>query len=178
MIGSVTLALVGVSILLGAFSQNFGSGAGGVFCSTYDRVSDVFPGKDAPQPEGCGTERQAEYQAIEVSSRDELELELSGAIISCYREHRGYDVKDEFCEGWNIETMQGTVNETDLTHEMKSNDLCDSAISNNESEFFTDDYDCGSKNQVYFQRQNISEGDFIVFAYNVSNTGTERVEIR
>ncbi len=178
MIGSVTLALVGVSILLGVFSQNFGSGAGGVFCSTYDRVSNVFPGKDAPQPEGCGTGSDVEYQVIKASSNDDLELKLSGAIISCYREHRGYNVTDEFCEGWNIKTMPGAVNETDVTDEMIDNNLCGTSISNNKSEYTPQTYSCGTKNQVYFQRQNISQGDFIVLTYNVSTGGTERVEVR
>jgi hypothetical protein len=178
MIGSITLALVGVSILLGVFSSNFGGGSGGVFCATYSSVSGIFPGKEAPNPEGCGSGSEVNYQSVEVSSRNAIELKLASAVASCYEEHRGYNVKDEFCEGWNIKAMPGTVNETDLTDEMKDNGLCGTSISNNKSEYFPDTYSCGSKNQVYFQRQNISENDFIVIAYNVSSSGVERVEVR
>lgn len=177
MIGSVTLALVGISILIGTFSSNFGSGGGGVFCATYSSVSGVFPGKNAPSPEGCGRGSDVEYRSVEVSSKDELELKLSSAVISCYEDHKGYNITDEFCEGWNVEKIPGTVNESDLTAELDGNNLCGgTSISNNACEFSSCS-GCGSKNQIYFQRQNITEGDFIVISYNVSS-GTERVEIR
>jgi len=180
MIGSVTLALVGISILLGVFSSNFGGGGGGIFCTTYGSVSDVFPGKKSPSPEDCGGGSDVEYESVESSSIDDFELRLSSAVISCYNDHRGYNVTDEFCEGWNIESLPGSVNESGLTEEIDDNDLCGSTgISNDACEYTppASCNSCGSKNQIYFQRNNITEGDFIVISYNVS-AGTERVEIR
>lgn len=177
MMGSVILALVGVSILLGVFSSNFGSGGGGVFCTTYNSVSGVFPGKEAPSAEGCGQGSDVDYESIRSPSRDEFSLKLSSAVISCYDEHKGYNVTDEFCEGWNVKELPGTVNESDLTAKIDANSLCGgTSISNNACEYSSCS-GCGSENQIYFQRQNISEGDFIVISYNVSS-GTERVEIR
>jgi len=177
MIGSVTLALVGVSILLGVFSSNFGGGGNGVFCTTYNSVSGVFPGKESPSPEGCGTSSKVDYDAVEFSDKGEFELRLASAVVSCYDDHKGYNITDELCKGWNIKELPGTVNETDLNSQLTSNSLCGgSGISNNACEY-SSCTGCGSSNQIYFQRQNISEGDFIVMSYNYSS-GTEQVVIR
>ncbi len=175
-IGGITLALVGVSILLAAFSSNFGGESGGVFCSTYDSVSVVFPGKQAPPPEGCGESRTIDYQVIKASSVEEFNLRLSNAVISCWERYRGYNTSGEFCEGWNVKELPKSVDEKNFTAELKQNQLCDT-IANSEFEHSSDPSDCGSKNQLYFGKQEITSGDFIVIEYNTTESGTQRVEV-
>lgn len=178
MIGSVTLALVGVSLLIGIFSSNFGSGGGnGVFCAAYGGVGDVFPGRNAPKPEGCKSGPDIDYQSVKSSSKQEFELKLASAVTSCYDSYKGYNISDELCEGWNVKTLPDTVNESDLNQELLDNNLCGGTEISNDMGEYSSVPSCGSGNQIYFQRQNISEGDFMVMTYNYSS-GTEQVIIR
>jgi len=173
-IGGMTLALVGVSILLAAFSSNYG-GSSGIFCDTYDSISVVFPGKDSPPPKGCGEGRTVDYQVIEADSAEEFNLRLSNAVISCYDQYKGYNTS-EFCEGWNVKGLPDTVTESGFTSELAENDLCPEAIENSALESGSGET-CGSSNQVYFEREEITADDFIVIEYNTSTTGTQRVEV-
>ncbi|MFB6174645.1 MAG: hypothetical protein ABEJ87_01570 [Candidatus Nanohalobium sp.] len=175
-IGGMTLALLGVSVLLVTFSSNFGGGSGGVFCSTYESVSIVFPGKKSPPPEGCGKSRTIDYKAIEVSSSERLSLRLSNAVLSCWNKYKGYNTSGEFCEGWNIKKLPNPVNESSFTQELKQNGLCPSRIDNSVAEYGSTT--CGSKNQIYFGVEKISEGDFIVIEYNTTSSGTQRIEVK
>lgn len=174
-IGGMTLALVGVSILLSAFSTNYGGGSEGIFCSTYESVSVVFPGKDSPPPKGCNEGRTVDYKAVNVDSKTEFNLKLSNAVISCYDQYQGYNTS-EFCEGWNVKGLPNTVNEAGFTSELKENDLCPESIENSELENGGDDT-CGSSNQIYFEKEEIEADDFIVIQYNSTNSGTQRVEV-
>ena len=174
-IGGMTLALVGVSVLLSAFSTNYGGGSEGIYCSTYESVSVVFPGKDSPPPESCGEERTVDYKAIEAESVEEFNLRLSNAVISCYDRYQGYNTT-ELCEGWNVKGLPEKVDEANFTSELKQNDLCPETLSNSQLEHGSGDT-CGSENQIYFNKQEIESEDFIVIQYNTSETGTQRVEI-
>jgi hypothetical protein len=175
-IGGMTLALVGVSVLLAAFSSNFGGGSGGIFCDTYDSVSVVFPGKQAPPPKKCGETRSIDYQVIEASTAEEFNLRLSNAVIRCWDQYRGYNTSGEFCEGWNVKQLPEVVDEKNFTAELEQNGLCDT-IANSEFEHSTDSSSCGSKNQIYFGKEEITSGDFIVIEYNSTESGTQRVEV-
>lgn len=174
-IGGMTLALVGVSILLAAFSSNFG-GSSGVFCSTYDSVSVVFPGKNSPPPKGCGEERTVDYKVVDANTVDEFNLRLSNAVISCYDRYQGYNTS-EFCEGWNVKGLPKTVDEQNFTAELRENNLCPEAIENNNFEDGNGGETCGSSNQIYFEKEEIESDDFIVIEYNTSASGTQRVEV-
>lgn len=176
-VGGITLALVGVSVLLAAFSSNFGGGSQRIFCSTYDSVSVVFPGKQAPPPEQCGESRSIDYQVIEASSAEEFNLRLSNAVIRCWDRYRGYNTSGEFCEGWNVKQLPDTVDEKNFTAEMEQNHLCNT-IANSEFEHSSDPSSCGSKNQIYFGKEEITSGDFIVIEYNFTDSGTQRVEVK
>jgi hypothetical protein len=174
-IGGMTLALVGVSILLAAFSSNFG-GASGIYCSTYDSISVVFPGKNSPPPEGCGEGRTVEYQVVEADTVDEFNLRLSNAVISCYDRYQGYNTS-EFCEGWNVKGLPDSVDEENFTAELAENNLCPETIENSDFEDGSTGETCGSSNQIYFEKDEISSDDFIVIEYNTSTSGTQRVEV-
>jgi len=173
-IGGMTLALVGVSILLAAFSSNYG-GSSSIFCDTYDSISVVFPGKDSPPPKGCGEGRTVDYQVVETDSVDEFNLRLSNAVISCYDQYQGYNTS-EFCEGWNVKRHPETVDEENFTAELAENNLCPETIENSALESGSGDT-CGSSNQIYFEKEEIGSDDFIVIEYNTSTTGTQRVEV-
>jgi len=174
-IGGMTLALVSVSILLATFSSNFG-GSSGVFCETYESVSVVFPGQDSPPPKGCEQGRTVDYKSIEADTSDEFSLRLSNAVIACYDRYKGYETT-EFCEGWNVKELPNPVDENNFTKVLKQSDVCPESINNNKTEHGTGET-CGSSNQIYFKKNEISENDFIVIEYNVSKSGTNRVEIR
>lgn len=176
-VGGVTLALVGVSILIATFTTNFGGGQG-FFCSTYESVSIVFPGKDSPPPKGCGESRSIEYEVIEVDSGERLSLELAEAIMSCWDEYEGYNTSGEFCEGWNVKEAPTPIGEEDVTQKLADNNLCPSRIQNSDIEHTPPSSPtCGSKNNIYFGIDEVSQGDFVTIEYNTTSSGTQRVEV-
>lgn len=174
-IGGMTLALVGVAVLLSAFSANFGGSSGGIYCSTYESVSVVFPGKDSPPPKNCGKKQTVDYKVINAQSVEDFNLKLSNEVISCYDRYQGYNTT-ELCVGWNVKGLPSSVDEQNFTKEMIQNDLCPETLSNSQLEYDSGET-CGSKNQIYFNKDKIESEDFIVIQYNSSETGTKRVEI-
>lgn len=178
-VGGVTLAIVGVSLLVGVFSTNFGGGAQGIFCSTYETVSVVFPGKDSPPPKGCGESRSIEYEVIKASSQERLSLELSQAILKCWKQYKGYNTSDEFCEGWNVKETPGPVGEADVTEDLRNNNLCPERIENSDAEFGSEICEpaSGGENNIFFEISGIDEGDFITIEYNATASGEQRVVI-
>ncbi|MFB6180829.1 MAG: hypothetical protein ABEJ93_03040 [Candidatus Nanohalobium sp.] len=172
-IGSMVLALVGVSVLITAFTSNT-SGLGGVYCSTYESLSTVFPGKDSPPPQGCGEQRTVKYQAVEAQSVSSFNFRLANAVLNCWDRYRGYNTS-KFCQGWNVKSLPKSVDEANFTKTLENNNLCPESIENGVAEYGSET--CGSENQLYFNKAKIEEGDFIVIKYNTSASGTQHVVI-
>lgn len=166
MLGGIVLALVGVGILIMMFSESFGSGFQGTFCTVYAGLGTLIPG-DSPPPQGCGEGDQVSYDAIRCPEADSCVLDFASEISNCWQQYQGYMTEAEMCQGWNVEELNGgPITESDVESRMQANDICPNQIS------------CNSPDQVRFDGD-VQQGDFVVIEYQSNaNTGEEWIQVR
>lgn len=169
MVGGLILATVGVAVMLGIYTGTFEGGFQGAFCTTYESIAFLTPGESVP-PEGCQTEPQTQYEAVEIYDPDQLTLKLSSAIVQCWRQYENYYTR-ETCAGWNIQNLNGSIDLENVTDTMQNNDLCPDQI---------DHTNCGgSDDQIQFTIGSIEKGDIVIIEYNATAATDEQwIEVR
>lgn len=124
-VGGVILALVGVFVMLTAFTGSFGNNFEQTFCKVYRSVAMVFPGGDTPPPSGCETGSGVDYVGVEETDKEELVLNLASAVSNCWQQYNGYLTDKEVCEGWNLVNFEGKITENDVKDVLNENNLCE-----------------------------------------------------
>jgi len=175
MVGGVVIALVGVTVLIGVYSQSTG-GMGKLFCSVYQGTKYSIPGQDAPAPKNCVSgSNENRYEAREFQSVNEAELLISREVIQCWEKFKGYKDEEKLCKGWNIVSIPSAVKEGGITRKMKENDLCPRVIQNSMLENGGGPV-CGSENQLIFEKPEIREGSLLLIKYDIVD-GKEVVKL-
>lgn len=167
-IGGVVLALIGVTVMVGLFTDLSPLDAESGFCSVYNGLNPSLPDSITPTVAGCKDRPAIDYKKIKVDSKDEFALKLAVGAKDCLEEFRGYNVEFKRCKAWNIADLDSAVDESFLNDKMEEHDICPQLIENSPG--------CGSKDQIKFRMSEISEGDFVLVGYNSTSQGFVEVK--
>ena len=123
-VGGVILALVGVFVMISVFTGSFGSGFENTFCRVYRSVAMVFPGGNTPPPSACETGSGIDYIGIEETTKEDLAIKVSSAVVNCWQRYNGYRTDTEVCEGWNVRSIDnGPLESSEITEVFNNNNL-------------------------------------------------------
>ncbi len=179
-IGSVVLALVGVTVMIGLFTDLSPLDSESGFCGVYNSLNPSLPDSVTPTVAGCSEEANINYEKVDTSDPDEFSLKLAVGVQECWDEFRGYNVDFRRCEAWSVPELDEAVDESYLNQKMSENSICPELIQNSDLEFSTTDPSssnvCGSENQIRFRLDEIKESSFILVGYN--STGSGFVEVK
>ncbi|MDY6778073.1 MAG: hypothetical protein SVU32_05365 [Candidatus Nanohaloarchaea archaeon] len=174
-IGGVTLALVGVAVLLGIYSSTYGGSFGSVFCTSYRSLTVLFPG-ESPPPKGCGSDAGIEYKEVTIQDPETFKLRLGSAIVNCWQQYKGYMTSEELCVGWNVKELSSAVNENSVTQSLKNNNICPDQIMNSQIDVGGGSTTCGTKNQIVFG-SNIQQGELIIIKYVTDSSNNQKIKV-
>ncbi len=165
MIAAMTLAFVGVAVLIAMFSSSFSGSFKGVYCSAYSKVLYILPHSGpVPTPKGCGTSNEENQIIILAKDPNFVAVKLAGYIMNCWEKYQGYGNVREVCYGLNIKGLEGFVNESMINKKLIEQKLCPSKIENSQIDSGSG-ITCGAKNQIRFLVEKIKQGDFIVISF-------------
>lgn len=174
-IGSVVLALIGVTVMIGLFTDISPIDTESGFCTVYNGLSPSLPSSITPTVAGCSEGSSINYQEIRTNDKDELALKLAVGIQECWKEFKGYDVDFKRCEAWSISEAGDGVTEGYINEKMMENNICPDLIENSQIESSGSEI-CGDENQIRFQLEEVNQNDFVLIGYNSSSSGF--IEVR
>lgn len=171
-LAGVTLAVIGISLLIAIVSGVFEGGFDVMFCSIYGATAQAIPG-DMSVGSTCGQDEGPDYVFVEAADRNEAALEIISSISSCKREKQG-SLQDQLCQGMNMESWGSDPIEFQyLVDKMRENNVCPDIISvKNESL----NSNCGNTDQLEFESVNPGDTIFIRYKYNETES-REYVEV-
>lgn len=175
-VGSLVLALIGVTVMIALFSDISPLDTDSGFCSVYNSLGPSLPDAIAPSVAGCEEGTSVDYREISTSDHNEFTLKLASGILDCWEENRGYDVDFKRCKAWEISGLDQETNESYLNRKMNENKICPDLIENSELEGSGSET-CGSSNDIVFRLDEIKDSDFVIIGFN-SSQGSQFVEVQ
>lgn len=161
-LAGVTLAVIGVSLLVSIVSGVFEGGFDAMFCSIYGATAQAIPG-DMSIGSTCGQDRGPDYTFVEAEDKDEAALEVIAAISSCMREKQG-SLQNQLCQGMNMESWgSDSIEFQYLVDKMRENNICPDVISVNNNSLTNS---CGESDQLEFETVNPGDTIFVRYEYN------------
>lgn len=161
-LAGVTLAVIGISLLVAVVSGVFEGGFDAMFCSIYGATAQAIPG-DMSVGSTCGQDKGPDYVFVEAEDKDEAALEIIATISSCKREKQG-SLQDQLCRGMNMESWGSDPIEFQyLVDKMRKNNVCPDIISVNNKSLINS---CGESDQLEFEPVNPGDTIFVRYKYN------------